>query len=124
GLLKQAVAIRCRAGKGASNVSKELALDEIVGDGAAIDGNERAVCSLRGLMKRASDKFLAGPRLPANEDGRVRRRDALHHGVDAPHRGARADDLAEPFARRKRHRERLMADLDPDSRSSECDDRA
>ena len=53
---------RDRAGEGALHVPEELALDEVLGDGAAVDGDERAVHARAAAVELAGDELLAGAR--------------------------------------------------------------
>ena len=56
-----------RAGEGAAHVTEQLGLDEIRGDGAAVDGDEGAAAAAAVVMDGARDEFLAGARLAEDE---------------------------------------------------------
>ena len=64
-----------RAGEGAFLMPEQNGFDEIVGDGAAIDGNKGFCAPLARAMDRARDDFLAdaGFAFDQNRNGRGRR---------------------------------------------------
>ena len=72
-----------RAGERAFFVAKELALDEVLGDGRAIDGNEIGASTRREFVQRARHDFFAGSALAGDEYGGVGRRD---HGQQIANR--------------------------------------
>src|SRR5262249_1342397 len=75
----------------AALVSEQLALEELVRDGGAVERNERAVP--RGVVVDGlRDELLARPRLALDEHGRLRRRDAPDDLVDLLHRRRPTDD--------------------------------
>ena len=78
---------RRRAGEGAALVAEELALEERVRDRGAVDRDERMVAARGEHVDRPREELLARPALALEEDGGVRRGDAL---------GLRAHGLAEP----------------------------
>src|SRR6266852_1485775 len=51
-----------RAGEGALGVAEQLALQEVLGDGAAVDGDERPRLARRAPVQLARDQLLAGAR--------------------------------------------------------------
>jgi hypothetical protein len=81
-------------------MTEELALDERLGNGAAIDGNERTRRSPRRRMNRASNDVFSGARFTFDEHRRRRGRDALEHRVQATHLEARTHAFAERAALR------------------------
>ncbi len=56
-----------RARKGTTLVAEQLALDERVGDGAAVDRDERAIPARAPRVQRARDELLTGPALARDE---------------------------------------------------------
>ena len=83
-------------------VAEELGLDERLGDGPAVDDEERLVLAVAALVDGARDALFARAALAGDEDSRARRRDALHEIEDAAHRLGSAEQLP-----------RLAADLRP-----------
>ena len=69
GLLKAADAPGLGAGEGAAFVAEQLALQQRLGNGRAIDGDERLVGAVAVLVDGAGDQFLAGAGLAADEHG-------------------------------------------------------
>ena len=65
------VAARAGAGEGPFLVTEELAVDQGLHDGAAIDDDERVSRAPTVLMQGAGDDFLAGAGLPVNHHGIV-----------------------------------------------------
>src|SRR5262249_42791135 len=57
---------------------------------------------------------LARPRLPLDEDRRVRAGNSLEQRVDAPHLDTAAKHTAEAIVRRELEGERLVAEVDPE----------
>jgi hypothetical protein len=53
-------------------VSEELGLQELLGEGGAVDRNERLSRALRSVMNEASDHLLARSRLAGDENRRLR----------------------------------------------------
>src|SRR3970040_1846283 len=76
-------------------VSEQLALDERVRDGGAIDGDERTLPTGAVEMEGPGDEFLAGSALAGDEDGRTGVGDLLDLGVDFPHGRALSDEVVE-----------------------------
>ncbi len=60
-----------RTGESALLVTEELAGDEILGDGRAMNGKERSGVSRRGLVDDFGEMLLAGTRLAQQEDGQL-----------------------------------------------------
>jgi hypothetical protein len=52
-------------------VSEQLTLEDPVGQRRAVDANERASGAAAGLVDEPRDQFFTGPRLPADDNGRV-----------------------------------------------------
>ena len=84
-----------RAGEGAAHVAEQLALQQVLRDGAAVDGDERPLGARRAAVELARDQLLAGAGLAGDEHGDVGRRDLLQLAEDLLHARRRADDLAE-----------------------------
>src|SRR5581483_9425120 len=87
-----------RAGEGALLEAEELALEERLGERAAVEREERPRSPPGGGVDAAGDDLLAGPRLAADEDAHLRARDPIDEREDAPHRGR--DDDGESRRRR------------------------
>src|SRR6185436_3593982 len=68
----------------AALVAEELALDERVADGAAVDDVERLFRSLAREVDGAREHVLARARLALEQHGSVGRRDALEHAEHRP----------------------------------------
>src|SRR6185369_11429144 len=75
-----------RAGERALLVSEELALEQRLRKGGAMNRDERLVLARALLVDRARDQLLAGAGLAAHEHGRVARRDLLDRREDIAHR--------------------------------------
>ena len=89
-------AARDRAGEGALHVAEELALDEVLGDGAAVDGDERA--RSRGCERRWSSRAMSSLPVPVSPVMSTLMSvvgDLLQLAEHLHHRRADADDLAE-----------------------------
>ena len=79
-------------------MAEQLALQQLVGEGAAEQRDERLGGARSLVVERAGDEFLAGPRLALDQDGRVRVEHAAQ-GLEQPlHGRAGAQDLGEPVA--------------------------
>src|SRR5262245_54353832 len=50
-----------RAGEGAALVAEQFGFEQLVRQGSAVDGDERAAAAPRCVMNEASNHFLAGP---------------------------------------------------------------
>ena len=76
-----------RAGEGALHVAEELALEQVLRDGAAVDGDERARCARgeRRWISRATSS-LPVPVSPVIEHRDVGGGDLLDAPVDLAHR--------------------------------------
>ncbi len=90
-LLQQALhALLACAGKRAGGVAEQLAFDQRLGQGGAVDSDERSVRAVAGCVQCASEHFLAGAgfTLDKQVDGLARQarrlgNQALHCGVVA-----------------------------------------
>ena len=90
---KASGASRDRPGEGASFVAEQLGLEQRVGEGGAVDRDERFAVARAAVVERAGDQLLAGAGLAEEQDRRVARRDrveAVHHPA---HDGRATDDL-------------------------------
>ena len=77
------------AGEGALLVAEEDAFDEIVGDGAAIDGDEGLRAPVAGALDGAGDQLLADARFALDQDRDLRGGGALaERGSRAPSPGS------------------------------------
>ena len=83
------------AGERAPLVAEQFALQQGVGDRAAINGHERPLRPPAALVDRPRDEFLAGPRLAGDEDVDVAGRHSLDDGIDLPHRRTLAEESLE-----------------------------
>src|SRR5262249_53575891 len=81
-----------RAGEGAALVAEQLALEQRIREGRAVDGDEPAALALALGVDGAGGELLAGARLPVDEYRRIvlrehgdRLEDLVHHPVPAHH---------------------------------------
>ena len=77
-----------RAGEGTPLVPEELALQQLGGDGGAVDLDERPVPARRQMVDRARNQLLAGACLPSDEDRDVDAGGLLDDGPHVAHPGA------------------------------------
>ena len=96
GELEPAELLLDRAGERALLVAEQLALEQRLGQRAAVDLDERAVRALAEPVDRARDQLLAGAALAGDEHGGVARRDLLDRAPHDRHLLAAADQLGEP----------------------------
>ena len=94
GFLEFANAPRHRAGEGAFLVTEQFALEQLLGNGGAIDGDERLVLALGFLVNVARQHFLADAALAGDHDRGFGRGDLIGHGNDQLHRRVRGDERA------------------------------
>ena len=80
------------AGEGTLLVAEQLALQQGLGDGGAVDGQERRLGPGAVLVDGARDQLLAGAALAGDQDGDVLGRDPADRLVDLEHGRAAADD--------------------------------
>src|SRR5690606_10649806 len=92
-LLEGADAALPGAGERVSLVAEELALEEVRGDGGAVDGEERLVRARAPAVDGGGGGALAGPGLALQEDGHLRCGGALDERERHAH-GDRARDEA------------------------------
>ena len=85
-----------RAGEGALLVAEQLALDERLRDGGAVDLDERAFVRGGVLVDRAGDELLAGAGLAGDEDGGRCVGDLLDDREDLLERRGAADEPEAP----------------------------
>ena len=78
----------------AAHVAEHLALHQVLGDGPAVDGDERAGLAVAALVDLARHELLAGARLAGDEHGHVHGRDAADLAIDLLHRVAGAHHAA------------------------------
>ena len=79
-------AVAHRTGEGAARMAKEFALQQAVGERAAVDAHEGAAGTTGSPMHPSREPFLADTTLSGNQQRRVHRRDTLGQGPDAGHR--------------------------------------
>ena len=94
--------MRARAGERPALVAEELALEDGLGQGAAVDGHERLVGARALRVDGAGDELLARAALADDEDRGRRRRDVRDRLVDREHRRRRPDDLRDGRCARAR----------------------
>ena len=82
------------AGEGAPGVAEQLALEEILGDGAAVDGHEGPRLARAPVMDLAGDQFLSRTGLARHQHGDVGARHLLDLAEDVAHGIGAAEDLA------------------------------
>src|SRR5439155_12351882 len=92
GHLEHPAAIAHGPREGASLVAEELALDQLLGDRAAIDDLEWALDPRRDLVDGSRQELLAAAGFPLDQNGAARRPDADRLLEEAKHRGALAQD--------------------------------
>src|SRR5581483_3518754 len=91
GLLELADALVHRTGEGAPLVPEQDALDQVLGDGAAVDGDEGPRLALALALDGARDQLLAHARLALDQDRDVGARGSAAERHRALH-GLAADD--------------------------------
>src|SRR5690606_32920010 len=92
--LEAALARAGGAGEGALLVAEELAFEDGLGDGGAVDGDEGAVCARAIFVEGAGEELLAGAALAEEEHGGLARAGLADHvHGPAPGQGG-ADDGA------------------------------
>src|SRR5262249_30305852 len=84
-----------RSREGAALVAEDLALDQRLGNGRTIDGHERTLAPLGGLVDRPRDQFLPGATLAVDEDRRAAVGGQLDPAIRLLHPLRLADELAE-----------------------------
>ena len=101
GGFEEAGLVAIRSGERAAHVAEELALEERLDDGGAVEDDVLAFDAAAG-MQRARDQVLAGPGGSLDERGAVVRRDAADARKHLGHARAGADEAFE-----FRHRSRV-----------------
>src|SRR5687768_1657331 len=81
-----------------------MRVDQVLGDGAAIDDDEGPFLARRGLVNRARRELLARSGLAFDQECRVARRRHLEHREQLAHRDALAGHLAKVIAIARRQR--------------------
>src|SRR5690606_34294705 len=76
-LAEKAFAIAIGAGEGPAHVSEELAFEQVLGDGAAVDGNEGLFRARAGFVDGAGDHLLSGAALARYQNRDVGVLDAI-----------------------------------------------
>ena len=104
GELDEARLVAVGAAEGAAPVAEELALEQVVRDGGAVDGLE-APAPPRDAVQLARGDLLARARLAEEHARELRRRDALELGGDEVHLPA-ADERLRSASRRRSPRMR------------------
>ena len=82
-----------RAGEGAALMPEQLALQQLPGDGRAVDGHERSVLARAAVMDHPGEELLAGAALPEQKHGRGADRDLLRLLLRVQQGTALADHL-------------------------------
>src|SRR5215471_51277 len=98
GQLEEARLALVRAREGALLVTEELALHQRLGNGRAVDGDERSLAAHRHLMNGPGDQLLARSRLSGDEHRRVAGSRQLDQPIHLLHRRARTQDGPEAAA--------------------------
>ena len=73
------------AGEGAAAVAEQLALEQLVGDRGAVEGDKRLVCAGGVPVDGPRENLLAGAALPGDEDADVGARDASRERHELEH---------------------------------------
>src|SRR6188768_828163 len=95
---EQADFVRGRTCERAFAVAKELALDELVGDGGTVDLDERAAHAVRVVMNGVGNELFARADFALNQDVRVAGSHAFDQLEEVLHLLALTDDVAEAVA--------------------------
>ena len=85
-------------------MAEELALEQGLGEGGAVDGHEGTLAARAVAMDGARRELLAGAALAQDQDRAQPRRDAGDGGVDLDHRRRAADHAGGGVAPRRRRR--------------------
>ena len=91
GDLEQPLAVGVGAGEGPFAVAEELALDEVLGQGAAVDRDEGVAGAAALVVEVAGDQLLAGAGLAQDHHAGIGRRDRVDQAADRLHRRGVAD---------------------------------
>src|SRR5690606_18154901 len=87
-----AVPVRQGPREGSLHMAEDLALHEVLRDGAAIDRDEGSVAPGAATVDRLGAHLLARPRLARDEDGRAAGGGAVDDAVDRLHGEGGADE--------------------------------
>src|SRR5690349_19138028 len=71
GRLEDAWPIEHRPGKRAARVSEQLAFDQGIGEGAAVDGDERTLRARGSAMDETSESFFADAAFSSDQNGGI-----------------------------------------------------
>src|SRR5262249_24715535 len=107
--LEEALARHDRAGERAFLVPEELALDEVLGDRAAVEHHHRSLRARRQAVDGLRHRLLTGAGLALDDDGGVGRRDLLDDRVDLAQPLVLADDVAAAVLARRDDLDFLLA---------------
>ncbi len=97
-----------RAGEGAFLVTEELALEQRLRNGRAVEAQERAALALRALVNRLGEHLLADAGFAQEEDRNVALRGARGERVEALHLRIGEDGRAEARRSERRRLHRLV----------------
>src|SRR5258708_24118369 len=92
GSLKQAAAAGIRSGERALLMSEQLALQNGLGEGAAVDGSESHLGACAVCMNRSCYKFLAGPAGTGNQYVGRAGRDSCNGSINFQHLPTSSND--------------------------------
>src|SRR5262249_33600832 len=95
GLLEEPAAIDVRVGERAFLVAEQLALEEILGDRAAVDRHEWVILAAASGVHRAGDELLAHAALSLDQHRRLEVGDLGDGAEDLRHRRALREDRLE-----------------------------
>ncbi len=95
GLAELADVLLGGAGEGALLMAEQDALDQVVGDGAAVDGDEGLRAAVAAALDGAGDELLADARFAFDQDRDLRLGGPLAEPDHPLHRRAAGDDVAE-----------------------------
>ena len=107
GLLEAADAPLVRAGERAAFMAEEFAFEQVLGDGGAIDRDERGFGARAVLIDGAGHEFLARSGFAPDQDGDGLGGNAADFLAHVLHRAARADESRAAFDRGVRQSHRL-----------------
>src|SRR5262249_11738223 len=97
GQLEAADLVPVGARKSPLDVSEKLTFQEALGQGGAVDRNERLFGPVAVLVQGPGQHFLAGAALPTDEHHRIAGRNLAHQVEQVADRQARADDASRSF---------------------------
>jgi hypothetical protein len=124
GLLEAAEVLADRAGEAALLVAEQRRLDQLLGDRAAVEHDERLGLARRRVVHRARDHLLAGAGLAGDQHGQLAGRHLLELREDLPHRRRAADDRVEAIALRQLDLDDVLHRLELDRGVAEAEHRA